>query len=225
MKKLTLYIILLFFFLMSFKTKHNHSENFQIQSDEMFFSINDNENVIIKDYTLYTKNGRFNIDDKATNINEYTFDLIYKNKIIGRYSVDDSMPFCELYTSNKKLKKEIGIYGLISLKKINDKKLSFEANNAIKKYTKDFIKSPENLNNKGYFLYKLKFYDASLLYFNKTIQLFPYRTVAYLNIADNYWELKDKANAIDNYKKYIQLMNDQKKDLKKIPKYVFERIK
>ncbi len=80
-------------------------------------------------------------------------------------------------------------------------------------------------NNLAFTYYKRKdYYDAEYL-LNKIIKFAPTRVVAYLNIADCYWETKDKPKAIENYKKYIQLMTEQKKDLKKIPKYVYERIK
>lgn len=57
------------------------------------------------------------------------------------------------------------------------------------------------------------------------IAQFPERTVAYLNLADSFWEIDNKKEAIDNYKKYISLMKSQKKDLKKIPQRVMVRTK
>ena len=60
---------------------------------------------------------------------------------------------------------------------------------------------------------------------DQIIQKYPERVVAYLNLADSYWAIDNKYLAIDNYKKYIELMKSQKKDLKKIPNYVHDRIK
>ena len=86
-------------------------------------------------------------------------------------------------------------------------------------------KNVEKINNIAYDFYKKNNYLVSLSIFNKIIEKFPIRTVAYLNIADCYWELKDKEKAKANYNNYIDLMKSQKKDVKKIPKYVYERIK
>ncbi len=54
---------------------------------------------------------------------------------------------------------------------------------------------------------------------------FPERVVAYLNLADNYWNLGEKEKAVKNYNMYISLMKSQKKDLSRIPQSVWERIK
>lgn len=57
------------------------------------------------------------------------------------------------------------------------------------------------------------------------IKKYPNRVVAYLNLADNYWAINKKDLAKENYKKYIALMKSQNKDLKRIPKQVWERLK
>ncbi len=67
--------------------------------------------------------------------------------------------------------------------------------------------------------------SISLFILNKILIKYPTRVVAILNLADSYFNLGNSEKAIENYKKYIKLMKEQKKDLKKIPKYVFERIK
>lgn len=67
--------------------------------------------------------------------------------------------------------------------------------------------------------------DLSLYILEIIIKKFPTRTVAYLNLADSYYILGNGLKAKENYKKYVKLMKDQKRNLKKIPKYVFERIK
>ena len=67
-------------------------------------------------------------------------------------------------------------------------------------------------------------FEAIYLY-NEILQKFPDRIVAYLNLGDCYWSIGNEDLAKENYKKYIDLMKSQKKDLNKIPKYVWERIK
>lgn len=59
----------------------------------------------------------------------------------------------------------------------------------------------------------------------KIIQKYPDRVVAYLNIANSYWNIGKKEKAAENYKTYLSLMKSQKKDLNKVPKYVEQRIK
>ena len=83
----------------------------------------------------------------------------------------------------------------------------------------------KKINNFAYSLYKSKNYNYSISLLENVISKSPKRVVAYLNIADCYWETNEKEKAKENYKMYIQLMKDQKKDLKKIPKYVLERTK
>lgn len=53
----------------------------------------------------------------------------------------------------------------------------------------------------------------------------PDRVVAYLNLGDAQWGFDDNENAKKSYRKYISLMKSQGKDLNKIPKRVYERIK
>lgn len=85
--------------------------------------------------------------------------------------------------------------------------------------------SVNKLNNIAFYAYKSKAYLESIYILKKVIEKSPKRTVAYLNIADCYWETNKKEKAKENYKKYIELMKEQKKDLKKMPKSVYERIK
>jgi tetratricopeptide (TPR) repeat protein len=80
-------------------------------------------------------------------------------------------------------------------------------------------------NNIAFVLSKNKLFSEAIYILEKVIKIDASRVVAYLNIADSYWETNQKVKAIENYKKYVQLMKEQKKDLKKIPKYVYERIK
>jgi tetratricopeptide (TPR) repeat protein len=227
--KIKIYFILSIFCLISLLSFSKINEKcIQIQEHDILFSLNEKENFMIENYILYTSKGKFEIDDEVSSKNEYTYFILFNKKIIGTYFFNDEnfeniTGF--LNSNNLKIKKEIGLNKPISFIGIKKDLFELSIKKAIKNYPQEFFKSPEILNDKGYFLYKLKFYDASLIYFIKTIQLFPKRSVAYLNIADNYWALNQKEIAIENYKKYMQLMKEQKKDLKKIPKYVFERTK
>jgi tetratricopeptide (TPR) repeat protein len=87
--------------------------------------------------------------------------------------------------------------------------------------------SSHNLAKINDFAYKLEKINPSVAIniLNKILQKYPNRTVAYLNLADSYWTIGNEDLAKENYKKYVELMKSQKKDLKKIPKEVWERTK
>ncbi|WP_276877845.1 tetratricopeptide repeat protein [Chryseobacterium joostei] len=94
-------------------------------------------------------------------------------------------------------------------------------------FKKKFTLSQRNLddyNNIAFALSKNGNQKASIELLKQIITKFPDRTVAYLNLADSYWNIGEKDKAINNYKEYLTLMKTQKKDLKKIPRYVHSRI-
>lgn len=82
-----------------------------------------------------------------------------------------------------------------------------------------------DLNNIAFYAQKAGSHNEAIYLLREILNKDSKRVVAYLNIADSYWELNKKEEAIENYKKYCELMKTQKKDLKKIPAYVFARIK
>lgn len=84
----------------------------------------------------------------------------------------------------------------------------------------------DKYNNFAYYLAQNeeKILEAVYLY-KQILKKFPDRIVAYLNLADSYWAIGKQEIAKENYKKYIVLMKSHKKDLKKIPKEVWERTK
>ncbi|WDF61614.1 hypothetical protein PQ462_09545 [Flavobacterium sp. KACC 22758] len=53
----------------------------------------------------------------------------------------------------------------------------------------------------------------------------PDRVVAYLNLGDAQWGFDENEDAKKSYQKYLSLMKSQNKDLNKVPKRVYERIK
>ncbi|RZK09617.1 MAG: tetratricopeptide repeat protein, partial [Flavobacterium sp.] len=71
--------------------------------------------------------------------------------------------------------------------------------------------SVEHLNNLGYFAFKAGAFSNAVNILNGVIQTYPKRVVAYLNLADTFWELGEKQKAILNYGKYIELMKSQNK--------------
>ncbi len=85
----------------------------------------------------------------------------------------------------------------------------------------------QNLTKLNDFAYKLESINPSISIniLQKILKKFPTRVVAYLNLADSYWAIGNEDLAKENYKKYVELMKFQKKDLRKIPKQVWERAK
>lgn len=104
--------------------------------------------------------------------------------------------------------------------------LNLLGNPFISKNEKIFAKeNVDTINNLAYYLFMSKSYNNSIYLLKNILQKYPNRIVAYLNLADNYWSIKEKEKAIYNYKKYIELIKSQNKDLKKIPQRVWERTK
>lgn len=85
--------------------------------------------------------------------------------------------------------------------------------------------SIEQLNNVAYYAQTAKAYLDAITMLDHVIKTSPERAVAYLNRADCLWETGNREKAIYDYEQYIALMKSQKKELKKIPEYVYGRIK
>lgn len=69
--------------------------------------------------------------------------------------------------------------------------------------------------------------DAAVTLLEKITAQFPDRVVTYLNLGDAYWLRNsegDKRKARTAYKKYVELMQLQQKDMKRVPARVNERI-
>jgi tetratricopeptide (TPR) repeat protein len=86
----------------------------------------------------------------------------------------------------------------------------------------DFPQSPGWSNDLGFLLGEAGYYQESIELLNAVIARNPTRTVAYLNLADSYWGLKDKKPAAQAYKQYATLMTGAGK-ASKIPVRVAER--
>ncbi len=131
--------------------------------------------------------------------------LLYEGKIF--FLVDDFMKKIINLIREKKLKLDI------------DNIEELLANNPIDKQNNN------NYNNIAYTLSINGNQTGAIHLLHKILQKFPDRVVAYLNLADSYWTIGNEDLAKENYKKYVELMKSQNKDLKKIPKEVWERIK
>ena len=83
----------------------------------------------------------------------------------------------------------------------------------------------KNSNDITYYLEEAQVYEEAIFILRSIIKKEPTRTVAYLNLADSYWAIGNQELAKENYKKYVELMKSQKKDLNKIPQQVWARSK
>ena len=81
------------------------------------------------------------------------------------------------------------------------------------------------MNDKAYYLEQIRAYKEAIYILKKVISKKPDRAVAYLNIADVYWENNEKEKAKKSYKKYINLIKNQEKDTGKISLEVYDRVK
>ena len=78
-------------------------------------------------------------------------------------------------------------------------------------------------NNIAFYLSNHNNYKPAIYLLHKIIKAFPDRTVAYLNLADAYWDSKDKRNAKIFYKKYLSQINNKGENVS-IPSRVSKRI-
>lgn len=95
-------------------------------------------------------------------------------------------------------------------------------------FKKKFSLSQSNVdsyNNIAFALLNNGNYTGAIELLKEIISKSPNRTVAYLNLADSYWNTGEKENGKEYYKKYISLILTQKKDRSKVPGYVYTRIK
>lgn len=88
---------------------------------------------------------------------------------------------------------------------------------------RDFYQS-DIFNDYGYFLQQTGLNNEAIKYFSIVMEKSPKRMVTYLNIADSYWDINSRNEAINSYKKYVSMMTNAGKS-KQIPGRVFDRIK
>jgi len=116
--------------------------------------------------------------------------------------------------------KALGLY-----KSGSKKEAAWQLYNAIG--TKPWVITKDNVtifNDLGYFLEQTGYFTNAVDILTAVIKYNPERTVAYLNIADAYYDLNDTVNGKTAYQKYIDLMKKEGKE-KKIPQRVFDRVK
>ena len=184
----------------------------QTRIEEFQFYIFDSD---IKNWVLSKSISTSSMIDKNGNLTVPYISFEYSNEKDNCITIDDKEVKCNITKPEKN-----AIVQLISNAK-NKKNVKFETI----EYLFNYPLSDKNVamyNDLAYYLYNE---NISLYVLESIIKKYPNRVVAYLNLADSYFNLGNQFDAVKNYKKYISLMKSQKKDVKKIPKYVYERIK
>jgi tetratricopeptide (TPR) repeat protein len=95
----------------------------------------------------------------------------------------------------------------------------------IEKYDILNTQNIDDINNLAYYLQLQSKNKEAIYLLQKILTKDSGRAVAWLNMGDAQWEISNIENAKKSYQKYISLMKSQEKDLNKIPKRVYERIK
>lgn len=80
-------------------------------------------------------------------------------------------------------------------------------------------------NDAAFNLIEMESFNEARIILLEIVVFSPDRVVAYLNLGDAQWGFDENEDAKKSYQKYILLMKSQGKDLNKIPKRVYERIK
>jgi len=90
-------------------------------------------------------------------------------------------------------------------------------------YSKLTDKTLTKYNNIAYYLQKAGASKEAIFILEKILSKYPNRTVAHYNIADAYWDIDDKENAIKHYKIYVKQMK-QKGKQNKIPNKIIIKL-
>jgi tetratricopeptide (TPR) repeat protein len=154
---------------------------------------------------------------KKNQYDNHLYDFYSSNKLIFMFQPDETGIIImnqnyEISGANEKL---------IELRLINQSDNMFLLYHEGYEYVLDSIPL---MNDKAYYLEQAGAYKEAIHILNKIIDKKPDRVVAYLNIADAYWGISDTEEAGKSYRKYLELMKSQGKDLNRIPKRVYERI-
>lgn len=201
------------------------ANNYIKPGDSVYFSVQSRCNIMM-DFSggkigVLLNGKKHSAVKKANKINKGYFDCIANNKTLFTFAFEDD----GLYITNQKYEFACEDAKVIVLSKLT-------SDDAIvtdfKQYNDDNSSLWNDIaavNDKAFYLGEQKHYKASEYILQQVVAKQPDRTVAWINLGDAQWELNRKKEAAASYKKYVSLMKEQKKDEKKIPQRVFDRIK
>jgi hypothetical protein len=150
---------------------------------------------------------------------EKKFDDKYFHKILTDEMKDEYKILLNLFKSQNIRESKIYIEDKIIINNHDLDDSKCYPDNYMNRYF--FIDNISYTNDIAFFLEQSSHNDEAIFLLEKIIEKFPNRTVAYLNLADAYNGINDKEKAKENYKKYINLMKQDKKE-NKIPQRVLE---
>lgn len=194
------------------------------QSNRVYFSYRSSANITFlisndqKEGTAIIAGKKLNGIIQENHDNKGFYNFISNNKLVFIFEIDDN----EVVVVNQKYEIEGANEKAIELRLINQPEnlsLLYEDEH---NYIIDDIPL---MNDKAYYLEQVGGYEEAIYILNKIITKEPERVVAYLNFGDAQWGVNKKEEAKRSYKKYIQLMKSQGKNLKRIPQRVYDRIK
>ncbi|WP_171817617.1 tetratricopeptide repeat protein [Chryseobacterium sp. StRB126] len=158
-----------------------------------------------------------NINLPVKNINYATFEI--DSKGFKSLNFFDHEGIIQSYGNLKKLYTDLSAYPLLA---------DYFNETVLPDFKKKYPLSQKNVddyNNIAFALLNNGNQKVAIELLTQIISKFPNRTVTYLNLADSYWNIGEKDKAKQHYNKYISLMKSQKKDLRKVPVYVYTRTK
>lgn len=226
------------------KFKINNSEFSQINSEKHLYFIDGCGNIIVSpDKRIYLLREVLN-ESIQNNYDYYEAPYIAVDSFTQNYATyanitDRKITYLSItnakadFINNHDFIFENNVYKLTDelLKQlpilVKNHKLDLDANDLEELINNEPL-SEENIqeyNNIAFYLGENKKNNDAVFLLNKIIDKFPERVVAWLNIADIYWNLNNQEKAKNAYQKYLSLMKFQKKDLSKIPQRVYDRIK
>lgn len=220
---LTMLNILLFGLLIYPNNTKNSLVKITINNDSTYYSSTDECNIILifleNDSLIYINNNTslsgklIKIEDQENQLFEFHFE----EKTVFILGFNEGY-----YILNQNYQIPNSAQKGIMFSKIGDPTNSELLNNYWTNYSDQSTVS-KILNDKAYYLEQAKYYQESILILSKVIEITPSRTVAYINLGDAYWGLKEYDKAKQAYRTYIAQMKANGKEAK-IPDRILERV-
>lgn len=174
------------------------------------------ETKLSKDLPKYFSVRRVECCISLAGFNEKQINTKSTGNVITNKLIIDDLDFIEKELSKKNMD------ALFSKDPANPKLIPYDLAYELSKVIKN--ENVELINNFAFYAEKYGQPIPAIIILNGIIDKQPNRVVAYLNLADAYWDVKDFGSAKNKYKKYIELMREAGKG-GKIPTKVFDRSK
>jgi len=212
------YIIILLFIIHSFAGTAK-------DNDSIYFSVKSLCNIRVE--FLGKKQANAMINGKKHNGNIVAdknskgyYNFIEKGTSVFMFLFEDD----KLFIVNQQYQFDCESAKIIELSKLTDDTQVIKYFNDYTDFNASLWDNIGAVNDKGYYLGEMKYYNASVSILEQVVTKNPDRAVAWLNLGDSLWGIDKKTEAQEAYTKYMQLIKNQNKDQKKIPQRVYDRI-